>query len=104
MQIIEQKLAVKEWPLKKPGDEIFFGYIVALGVFHGDWSDESEFVYADFAYNETYTRYRLPNDHQLVNELAKFFSSNLELSMAGHGLFCKLWIQLTQEGYKVDLP
>ena len=35
MDIIEQKLVVKDWPLKKPGDELFFGYVVAVGVFPG---------------------------------------------------------------------
>jgi hypothetical protein len=104
MDVIHQKLVVRDWPLKKPGDEMFFGYLVALGVFPGDWSDESEYLYADFAYDQSYSRYRLPNDKQLLDKLGPFLCDNFELSMSGHGLFCKLWIQLTQEGYKVDLP
>jgi len=104
MQIIEQKLVVKDWPLKKPGDELFFGYVLALGVFPGDWNNDSMFAYADFAYNDTYTRYRLPNDDGLLNELSKYFSSNLEMCISGLGIFGKVWIKLTEKGYEVELP
>ena len=42
MDVIEQKLVVKDWPLKQPGEELFFGYVVALGVFPGDWSEDGQ--------------------------------------------------------------
>jgi len=104
MQIIEQKLVVRDWPLKEPGDEAFFGYIVALGVFPGEWDDATMFRYADFAYSNSYTRYRLPNDPTLLNELAKYLNSNFEMCGTGHGIYGKVWVFLTKEGYKVDLP
>jgi len=104
MDLIVQKLVVKEWPLKQPGDELFFGYVVAVGVFPRDWSEDGLFRYADFAYNESYSRYRLPNDECLVNELLKYLCSNLEMQGAGHGIHGKVWVRLTEKGYEVDLP
>jgi len=104
MDLIEQRLVVKDWPLKQPGDELFFGYIVAVGVFPGDWSDDGMFCYADFAYSDSYTRYRLPNDEGLLNGLSKFLSSNLEMCGSGHGIYGKVWVKLTDQGYEVDLP
>ncbi len=104
MQIIEQKLVVKDWPLKKPGDEKFFGYIVALGVFPGDWSSDSEIPFADFAYNDAYTRYQIPSDETLRAGLLKYLAANLDFSGAGMGIQAKLWIKLTEKGYEVDLP
>ena len=104
MDVIEQKLVVKDWPLKKPGDEMFFGYIVALGVFPGDWSAESAIRYADFAYGEAYTRYRIPDDDSLHLGLMRYLEGNLQLQAAGCGLAAKLWIRLTETGYELDLP
>ena len=103
MVVIEQKLVVKDWPLKKPGDEKFFGYIVALGVFPVDWSLEGELRFADFAYNDEYTRYHIPNDESLLKGLLEYLSANLQ--MCGDvGMHGKVWIYRTEEGYKVDLP
>ena len=103
MDVIEQKLVVKDWPLKKPEDEMFFGYVVALGVFPGDGSVEDEIPFADFAYGESYVRYRIPLDESLLNGLKKFLSANLD--MCGDiGMHGKVWIKLTEKGYEVDLP
>jgi len=52
MDVIEQKLVVKEWPLTKPGDERFFGYVVAVGVFPREWKDDGFLAYVDFAYHD----------------------------------------------------
>ena len=104
MDIIEQKLVVKDWPLKKPGDELFFGYVVAVGVFPRDWSGGDMFAYADFAYNDRYTRYRLPNDEGLLTALLKFLRDNIEMNAAGDGIYGKVWVKRTEEGYVVDLP
>ena len=104
MDVIEQKLVVKDWPLKQPGEELFFGYVVALGVFPGDWSEDGIYRYADFAYSDSYTRYRLPNDEGLLNGLSKFLSSNLEMSGSGQGIYGKVWVKRTEQGYEVDLP
>lgn len=104
MDIIEQKLVVKDWPLKKPGDELFFGYVVAVGVFPRDWSGEGAFAYADFAYGESYTRYRLPDDDDLLNGLMRYLWSNVEASAASDGIYAKVWVKLTENGYEVDLP
>jgi len=104
MHIIEQKLVVQDWPLKEPGDEKFFGYIVALGVFPGDWSAEAAIGYADFAYGETYTRYRIPDDDSLHLGLLRYLEFNLQHQAGGYGLAAKVWIRLTETGYEVDLP
>jgi len=104
MDIIEQRLVVKEWPLKKPGDELFFGYVVAVGVFPGDWKNEGMYAYADFAYNNSYSRYRIPDDDDLVNGLMRYVWSNVEWSLAGEGISAKVWIKLTEDGYEVKLP
>jgi len=103
MHIIEQKLVVRDWPLKKPGDEMFFGYVVAVGVFPGDWSLEGEMRFADFAYHNEYTRYRIPSDESLLKGLLSYLSANLE--MCGDvGMHGKVWVKLTEKGYEVDLP
>ena len=104
MDLIHQKLVVKEWPLKKPGDEKFFGYVVAVGVFPGDWSNEGEIPFADFAYNDRYCRYRLPCEESLLKGLMKYLCENLALSGEGLGMHGKVWIRRTEQGYKVDLP
>jgi hypothetical protein len=104
MNVIEQKLVVRDWPLKKPGDELFFGYVVGIGVFPGDWNNDSMFIYADFAYSDTYTRYRLPNDDGLLTGLSKYLSSNLEMCGSGNGIHGKVLVKLTDKGFEVDLP
>ena len=104
MDVIEQKLVVKDWPLKKPGDEMFFGYVVAVGVFPGDWSADAAIGYADFAYGEAYTRYRIPDDDSLHLGLLRYLECNLQHQAGGCGLAAKVWIRLTETGYEVDLP
>ena len=105
MDIIAQKLVVRDWPLKEPGDEEFFGYLVALGVFPGgDWEGDRIFPYADFAYGDSYARFRLPYDDGLLEQLQKHLADNLEILAASGSIAVKLWIQLTENGYKVDLP
>ena len=105
MHIVEQKLVVKDWPLKKPGDEMFFGYLVALGVFPGgDWDGDSIFSYADFAYGDSYARFLLPNDDGLLEQLKKYLADALEILAASGSIEVKLWIKLTENGYEVDLP
>ena len=104
MHVIQQTLVVREWPLKKPGDEMFFGYVVAVGVFPRDWSPDEMFAYADFAYGESYTRYRLPDDDDLLNGLMRYLWSNVEASAASDGIYAKVWVKLTENGYEVNLP
>ena len=104
MDIIEQKLVVKDWPLKKPGDELFFGYVVAVGVFPRDWSGGDMFAYADFAYSDRYVRYRLPTDTNLLNQLLEHLCGNLETGVGDGDIYGKVWVKLTEKGYEVDLP
>lgn len=104
MHIIEQKLVVRDWPLQKPGDELFFGYVVAVGVFPQGGSDDDLFAYADFAYNDGYTRYRLPNDEGLRNGLLEHLYCNIEMNEAGDGIYGKLWVRRTAKGHEVDTP
>ena len=103
MDVIDQRLIVQDWPLAKPGDEQFFGYVVALGVFPRDWTLEGEIPFADFAYNNDYTRYRIPQDETLINGLLKYLSANLEMCR-DIGMHAKVWIKRTETGYEVDLP
>ncbi len=105
MHVIRQTLVVREWPLKKPGDEVFFGYVVGVGVYTGDWSDDSMFAYADFAYNDSYVRYRLPRDKELVKDLVGYLSENVEMQGAGlGGIYGKVWVKLGNGGHLVGTP
>jgi len=105
MNVIEQKLVVKDWPLKKPGDELFFGYVVAVGVFPtGEWEGSSIFPFADFAYGDTYTRYRLPHDEGLRKQLVEHLADNLTILELSGTIQVKVWVTLTDKGYEVFLP
>ncbi len=99
-------LEVLDWPLQKPGDEKFFGYLVAVGVLPGDWSDGPEGLsrYADFAYSGSYDRYRLPNDMRLVEQLHKTLWTNLGASFSEGGVYGKFWIEKTNDGYSIFEP
>ena len=104
MDLIDQQLVVKDWPLKNPGDEAFFGYVVAVGVFPRDWNAESLFAYVDFAYNESYTRYRLPHDEGLRTQLLQYLVTNLETLEGSGEVYGKVCVSLTDQGYEVSLP
>lgn len=104
MDVIQQQLVVKDWPLKKPGDEQFFGYVVAMGVFPRDWATGGMFAFVDFAYGDDYVRYRLPNDERLKSELLQHLIGNLETEGKFGEIYGKVWVTLTSTGYKVDLP
>ena len=104
MDVIEQKLVVKEWPLTKPGDERFFGYVVAVGVFPREWKDDGFLAYVDFAYHDNYTRYQLPHNEALKVQLLQQLVENLASHAAGAGIHGKVWVTLTNEGFKVSLP
>ena len=104
MDLIEQKLMVRDWPLTAPGDDGFFGYVVGMGVFPREWEPDGLFAYVDFAYGETYTRYRLPNDEGLRKQLLDYLVSNLETLREFGELYGKVWVRLTDKGYEVDLP
>jgi len=92
------------------GDEDFFGYIVAVGLFPDpswDWKDQDHFVYADFYYNGEYTRYRLPQDDNLVSQLKKRVFDNIrELHDTDYSCFStKIWIErLPNGGWNTFLP
>lgn len=103
-EIIEQRLEIKDWPLRQPGDEKFFGYVVAIGIFPREWQDEDGMThYVDFSYNDTYERYRLPNDESLRKQLFEMLLLNLDNSIGG-GIYGKVWIKRLEKGYAVDLP
>ena len=104
MHVIQQTLVVREWPLKTPGDEMFFGYVAAVGVFPREGGDGGMFAYADFLHGDSYTRYRLPDDDDLLNGLMRYLWSNVEASAASDGIYAKVWVKLTENGYEVNLP
>jgi hypothetical protein len=105
MELIQQQLEVKDWPLTKPGDEEFFGYVVALGVFPRAWGEEDGMTqYADFAYNERYVRYRLPNDKDLKEQLHSFLWDNLNGVAHTGDIYGKVIIRLTETGHLVIWP
>ena len=104
-EMIRQQLEVQDWPLTKPGDAKFFGYVVALGVFVKDWCAEDGMIpYVDFAYNDRYTRYRLPADESLKKQLHAFLWNNIHDETGTGGVDSKVWIELSASGYSVDLP
>lgn len=98
---LAHNIHVNDWPLHRVGDEQFFGYVVAVGVLPGDWSEDNMIVYADFAYGDAYARYRLPNDEELKEQLLSYLKSNVQIE---HGIYGKVWIKLTPAGYSVELP
>jgi hypothetical protein len=105
MKIIQQRLEVKDWPLEKVGDEKFFGYIVSIGVFPADdWDSEGMIPYVDFAYNQKYERYRLPNNAGLHDQLHQMLIENIDMGINGNGIYNKVWISLNDDGYLVFLP
>lgn len=104
-ELIQQQLEVKKWPLEKPGDEKFFGYVVALGVFPREWGETDGMTqYVDFAYNDSYERYQLPNDQSLKEQLHEMLWHNI--NGVGHtgDIYGKVWIKRMKEGYVVELP
>ena len=103
MDIIAQRLIVKDWPLKRPGDEKYFGYLVALGSFPVE-HNERALNYADFCTGSGYSRYRLPYCLKLQNELFKFLKLNMQMAVAGDSMYGKLCIKLAANGYVVSLP
>lgn len=107
MDIVRQKLVVQEWPLKTPGDEQFFGYVVAMGIVLGVWDgteDIADYSYVDFAYNDGYVRYRLPADEELIKRLLHYLTSNM-WELRNCDTYCgKVWIKKTAQGYAVDMP
>lgn len=106
-ELISQHIEVKPWPLSKVGDEKFFGYVVAMGVFPREWGQAGGLMpYVDFAYNEGYERYHLPNDDDLMEQLHDMLRDNIHGAGRddGDGIYGKVWIFLTPKGYLVELP
>ena len=103
MRVI-QDIEIKEWPLTKLGDAKFFGYVVAMGLLPYEWNDDSKmFRYVDFAYNDSYERFLLPDDDKLRNQLEQTLRANLD-SIGNGGIYGKVWIRLGPAGYSVQLP
>lgn len=98
---------VNPWPLNNVGDEMFFGYVVAVGILCvGEGDDEYGHTrYADFDYGGSFTRFELPEDISLRKQLFSMLKSNFwELENVGDGFIGKVWITKTEDGYKVSLP
>lgn len=103
--LISQNIAIKDWPLLKPGDEKFFGYVVAIGLLPYAWGEAGGLIpYVDFSYNDEYSRYHLPTDKRLRKSLHEMLRFNLHGAQQGDGIYGKVWIKLTMKGYVVDLP
>lgn len=94
-------LMAKEWPKLKIGEDKFLGYIVAVGVVP-PWDDDDAFVYADFAYNDGYDRYKLPRDKKLFRTLIKYLRGNI-ITPNGEitDMYNKLWLERRKDGYSI---
>lgn len=93
---------IREWPLLNVGDEMFFGYVSGIGF---DQEDTEVFSrYVSFTYGCESTRYKLPNDEDLLRKLSKHLRGNFWGIVTGNGIYDKVWIKLTKDGYTVDLP
>jgi hypothetical protein len=105
MEQITQQITVKEWPLAI-GQELFLGYVVAMGVFPRSWSDDNGMIpYVDFAYNESYERYRLPDDEDLIKQLHAILRDNLSGQTTDAGDICgQVWIRRDKSGHTVEMP
>lgn len=105
MELIHQKLNVKDWPLQKAGDEKFFGYVMAMGIFPREWGEEDGMTqYVDFSYNDSYERYRLPADEELKKSLSAVLWENLNGQAHTGDIYGKVWIERTENGHAVSLP
>lgn len=116
MEIIQQKLVIHDWPLTKVGDERFFGYVMAMGIFPKYWacsaeewakyadtafSDDPYVKYVDFIYGNKYERFQIPNDERLFEQLSGCFFENWDRLEDG-GSRGKVWVKLTEQGFVVE--
>ena len=103
MNIINQKMEVKGFPPMEKGEEAFFGYVMGVGWLPDpsmDWRNLDNFVYADFYYNGKITRYRMPDDEDLILQLQKRAFDNIrELHCTDYsGYSTKIWIERLPDG------
>lgn len=91
---------VEPWPVQRIGDEFFAGYICGLGYCE---SGDKAVPVADFQYDTATRRYRLPTDTRLLDELFELVKHDM-LHGSIDGVYSKLWIRRTANGYKVSLP
>lgn len=106
-EVVQQTLEIKDWPLLKPGDEHFFGYIVAMGavVREKDQGEDTAVKYVDFGYgDQSYSRWRLPDDKALRDRLFKHLQDNMDCLFEHGDMYTKLWIIRTETGHKVEEP
>ena len=104
MHVVEQKLVVRDWPLIKTGHRKFFGYVVGMGVLPREWCEGGMISYVDFAYNDDYVRYRLPDDSELIKHLSVVLWGNIADGGEVGSLMGKVWIKRTEQGHAVELP
>ncbi len=104
--MVEYKLTVHDFPIRNVGDEMFFGFPVAIGVHPTDWITDNEcYAWCDFFYGNGVTRYKIPSDKKLINKLYYYIQTNMLCATEGDcGTTCKVWISKTKNGYEVDLP
>jgi hypothetical protein len=104
-EFMYQLLPIEEWPLKKEGDERFFGYVVALGVCDYDPDAQDGMRgYVDFSYGNSYTRYELPDDESLKRQLFEKLRGNISYCADTGSVYEKVWITRRAQGYSVEAP
>jgi len=104
-ELIQQQLKIKNWPLEKIGDAVFFGYVVSMGNFIREWGDERGAIpYVDFQYGDNYERYRLPDDENLKKQLFQFLWDNINGFAFAGDIYGKVWVYLKEDGYLVTTP
>lgn len=96
-----QSNIVTTFPLTKPGDEKFFGYVIGIG--GNNLGEEGATYFAIFEYSSERTVYYLPHDMDLIRKLLVFLMGNLE-SDSDSGIYGKVWIKKTDTGWEVFLP
>ena len=102
MHVIDQRLLVREWPVREPGEEYLLGRVVSVGTFPRE-EGVTPFLYVDVVYDSQYKRYRLPNDLDVINQLLEFLCGNLNRTYAGECVANVVWVHLTEHGHKLFL-
>ena len=101
---MNKQTVIKEWPLKKTGQELFFGYVIGMGVYQNEeWDWESTVRWVHFRHQWDII-YKIPHDESLIRQLAAMLEMNMYSPDNEGEMYGKVWIKKLSKGYDVFLP